>query len=53
MSDCSLHVGKLMVPRPRCSIALTLDSIYDETEPQQGIHAPEQRLGRSSTWTRI
>jgi len=40
MSDCSLHVGKLMVPRPLCSTAMTLTTIYDETEPQQGLHAP-------------
>jgi len=29
-----------------------INTSCDEMEPQQGLHAPEQRLGRSSTWIR-
>jgi hypothetical protein len=33
----------------RPSAALAVDTNCDETEPQQGLHTPEQRLERSST----
>jgi len=52
MAQREHHSYPRSVSAVRCSTTLTRATNCDETEPQQGLHAPEQRLGRSSTWIR-
>ncbi len=50
MSDCSLHVFKLMVPRSLSSTTLTLATTCDETEPEHTLRAAGRCVEHSTTW---